>query len=138
MGGREKAPAAASRKIAELTLGRSRELEIWGDGKQLRSFTFIDDCITGTMKLMESNHQLPLNIGSSETVSIQDLYDQILKYENLGNEKVKFKYILDAPQGVRGRSSNNETCRSVLNWEPHTSLELGLKLTYDWVKSQIA
>ena len=137
-GGREKAPAAASRKISELVLGKSKKIEIWGDGKQLRSFTYIDDCITGTMKLMESSFSQPLNIGSSETVSIQDLYDQILSIENLPKEKVDFKYLLDAPQGVRGRSSNNEVCKSVLNWEPSTSLLDGLKVTHAWIKSQVA
>jgi GDP-D-mannose 3',5'-epimerase len=136
-GGREKAPAAAARKIAELALGRANEIEIWGDGQQLRSFTYIDDCLKGTMMLMESDHSAPLNIGSSETVSIQDLYDVILRIANISKEDVKFKYLLDAPQGVRGRSSNNDKCKEVLNWAPDISLEKGLQSTYNWVKNQI-
>lgn len=136
-GGREKAPAAAARKVAELALGRSKEIEIWGDGKQLRSFTWIEDCLDGTLKLMNSDYNLPLNIGSSETVSIQRLYDLLIRFENLNLKEFEFKYILDAPQGVRGRSSNNELCRKILNWEPQTSLEEGLKITYEWIKEQI-
>jgi nucleoside-diphosphate-sugar epimerase len=136
-GGREKAPAAAARKIAELALGRANEIEIWGDGQQLRSFTYIDDCLKGTIMLMESDHSAPLNIGSSETVSIQDLYDVILRIANISKEDVKFKYLLDAPQGVRGRSSNNDKCKEVLNWAPDISLEKGLQSTYNWVKNQI-
>jgi nucleoside-diphosphate-sugar epimerase len=136
-GGREKAPAAASRKVAELVLGRKNEIEIWGDGKQLRSFTYIDDCINGTMNLMKSDYSEPLNIGSSETVSIQDLYDLILEIEGIQKSEVKFRYLLDAPQGVRGRSSNNELCASVLKWVPETSLRVGLESTYNWVKSQL-
>ncbi len=138
VGGREKAPAAASRKVTEYVLGKSNEIEIWGDGKQLRSFTFIDDCIEGTMKLMESDYSHPLNVGSSETVSIQNLYDEILKIEKISLDQVKFNYLLTAPQGVRGRSSNNEICKSVLNWEPSTSLAQGLAVTHNWIKSQIA
>jgi len=136
-GGREKAPAAAARKIAELALGRANEIEIWGDGQQLRSFTYIDDCLKGTMMLMESDHSAPLNIGSSETVSIQGLYDVILRITNISKEDVKFKYLLNAPQGVLGRSSNNDKCKEVLNWAPDISLEKGLQSTYNWVKSQI-
>jgi nucleoside-diphosphate-sugar epimerase len=136
-GGREKAPAAAARKIAELALGRANEIEIWGDGQQLRSFTYIEDCLKGTMMLMESDHSAPLNIGSSETVSIQDLYDVILRIANISKENVKFNYLLNAPQGVRGRSSNNDKCKEVLNWAPDISLEKGLQSTYHWIKSQI-
>jgi nucleoside-diphosphate-sugar epimerase len=137
-GGREKAPAAASRKVAELVMGKADNLEIWGDGKQLRSFTYIDDCLTGTMKLMESSFSQPLNIGSSETVSVQQLYDLILEFEGLSKSEVNFKYLLDAPQGVRGRSSNNNLCNEVLNWAPSTPLKTGLRSTYDWVKGQIS
>lgn len=136
-GGREKAPAAAARKVAELVFDLTQEIEIWGDGKQLRSFTWINDCIEGTLRLMESDFREPLNIGSSETVSIQHLYDTILRFEGLEANDVKFNHILDAPLGVRGRSSNNEKCKEVLNWEPSTPLTEGLEKTYRWIKDQV-
>ncbi len=136
-GGREKAPAAAARKIAEYEQGLTSEIEIWGDGQQLRSFTYIEDCINGTMKLMESDFCHPINIGSSETVSIQTLYDTILDLAGIAKKDVKFRYLLDAPQGVRGRSSNNDLCSKVLDWTPEVSLRVGLDATYKWVKHQI-
>jgi nucleoside-diphosphate-sugar epimerase len=134
-GGREKAPAAASRKVAEFAAEVTDEVEIWGDGLQARSFTYIDDCIEGTLRLMESDFREPLNIGSAETVTIADLY--ALTERIAGLEEVPHRYISDAPQGVRGRSSDNTLCKSVLGWEPRVSLEDGMRATYDWVAAQL-
>jgi nucleoside-diphosphate-sugar epimerase len=136
-GGREKVPAAACRKIIKAVLNNDFEVEIWGDGKQLRSFTYIDDCIEGTLKLMESNHQEPLNIGSNEMISINDLYEKIIDSNNFSNLNFKFKHDLSAPQGVRGRSSDNTKCLEVLNWEPNTKVIDGIRPTYEWIKNQI-
>ena len=134
-GGREKAPAAAARKFALAKLSGHRDIKIWGDGKQIRSFTYIDDCIDGSLRLMNSQYSKPLNIGSSESVSIQDLYD--LTSEISGVNNVNYCYELDAPQGVRGRSSDNTTCLSELGWAPSITLNYGMLKTYDWVLSQI-
>ena len=134
-GGREKAPAAACRKIIEFENGNAKEILIWGDGKQIRSFTYIDDCINGTIKLMNSNYDKPLNIGSSTEISIIDLYNLILQQNNL--LPPKFTFDLSAPQGVRGRSSNNDLIKEILFWEPEISLEFGLQQTYDWIKSEM-
>ena len=130
-GGREKAPAAACRKVAQVALGGPEEIDIWGDGRQVRSFTYIDDCIEGTLRLMDSNHREPLNIGSNESVTIQDLYDLTVKVA--GIDSVPFTYDLAAPLGVRGRSSDNTVCKSVLSWEPTTPLVEGIRATYEWV-----
>ena len=135
-GGREKAPAAACRKTLEYKKGQFKEIEIWGDGKQLRSFTYISDCIDGTLKLMESNYSEPLNIGSSESISIQQLYD--IACDEAGIENAQFKYDLTAPQGVRGRSSDNSICREILQWEPKMTIDMGLRLTFRWISSQLA
>jgi GDP-D-mannose 3',5'-epimerase len=134
-GGREKAPAAACRKIIEFENGNTKEILIWGDGKQIRSFTYIDDCINGSIKLMNSNYDKPLNIGSSREISIIDLYNLILQQNNL--LPPKFTFDLSAPQGVRGRSSNNDLIKEILFWEPEISLEFGLQQTYDWIKSEM-
>jgi nucleoside-diphosphate-sugar epimerase len=107
-GGREKVPAAACRKIIQAVKNGSYEIEIWGDGQQLRSFTYITDCIEGSIKLMNSDYSAPLNIGSSEMISINNLYKAIIEVNDLTYEKFKFSYDLNAPQGVRGRSSNND------------------------------
>jgi GDP-D-mannose 3',5'-epimerase len=136
-GGREKVPAAACRKIIEAIKSGSYEINIWGDGKQLRSFTYITDCILGTKMLMNSPHSSPLNIGSSEMISINDLYRTIIEVNNLPYQKFKFTYDLLAPQGVRGRSSENSKCREVLGWEPTTSFELGIKETFDWIADEL-
>ena len=136
-GGREKVPAAACRKMIEFKLGKLDEIDIWGDGNQVRSFTYVDDCLTGTIKLLDTDFHFPLNIGSSEAVTIKNLYDQVAIVAGLDPKQVKYKYLPSAPQGVRGRSSDNTLCRQVLNWEPNTSLNSGLRLTFDWIRNQI-
>jgi GDP-D-mannose 3',5'-epimerase len=137
-GGREKVPAAACRKIIESINNGSYEIEIWGDGKQLRSFTYIDDCIEGTLLLMQSPLSDPVNIGSSETISIENLYKAIIETRNLDFDKFKFTYNLSAPQGVRGRSSNNEKCIEHLDWQPSISFKIGIDKTYEWILSQMS
>jgi GDP-D-mannose 3',5'-epimerase len=136
-GGREKVPAAACRKVIEAVKSGKYEIEIWGDGLQLRSFTYIDDCIDGTLKLMSSDYAFPLNIGSSEMISINNLYKTIIDVNNLPYEKFKFAHNLKAPQGVRGRSSNNEECKKVLDWEPSVRISEGIKKTFDWISSEL-
>ena len=133
-GGREKAPAALSRKIIKAKIENNSEIEVWGDGEQTRSFLFIDDCIEATKKLFESDYKDVLNIGSEEQVSINQMIDII---ENISNFKVKRKNLLDKPKGVRGRSSNNDLIRQKLNWNFKISLKEGLKITYDWIENQI-
>lgn len=134
-GGREKAPAAACRKIVKFLENPKVPIEIWGDGKQVRSFTFVDDCIEGTIRLMDSEFTEPLNIGSSESITIQHLYNVICNFKNIKNPL--FEYNLKAPQGVRGRSSDNTLCKSVLNWVPETPLESGLRKTFEWIEAEI-
>jgi len=129
-GGREKAPAAICRKVV---LAKD-EINIWGDGKQTRSFCYIDDCLVGVDKLMQSNYLKPINIGSTELTSINDMVDLVSKFENKELEK---KHDLSKPQGVRGRNSDNTMLKQVLKWEPKTTLEDGLKKTYFWIKEQI-
>jgi GDP-D-mannose 3',5'-epimerase len=134
-GGREKAPAAICRKVAEAKLSGSREIEIWGDGEQTRSFTYIDDCIAGTGLLMRSDVSEPLNIGSSELHSVNELVDLV---EEIAGVKLRRRYDLDAPQGVRGRNSDNTLVRERLGWEPSTSLRDGLVRTYRWIYDDLA
>lgn len=134
-GGREKAPAAACRKVANVSLGESNVIEMWGDGQQVRSFTYIDDCLEGTLRLMESDFREPLNIGSAESVTIQELYDTVQKVADV--PEIKYTYDLTAPQGVRGRSSDNDLCEKVLSWKPSITLEQGLSPTYRWIREQI-
>ena len=129
-GGREKAPAAICRKVAAAQLSGGGEIEIWGDGEQTRSFTFIDDCLDGTRLLMESDVTQPLNIGSSELVSINRLVDIV---EGIAGVRLERHYNLSEPQGVRGRNSDNTLVRELLRWEPSTSLETGLEQTYRWI-----
>jgi nucleoside-diphosphate-sugar epimerase len=133
-GGREKAPAAICRKVAEAVVSGSTEIEIWGDGRQTRSFTYVDDCIEGTLRLMESDVREPLNIGSSELVSINDLVSLV---EDTAGVKLERRYDTSAPQGVRGRNSDNTLIRERLGWEPSTSLASGMAVTYEWVKAQL-
>jgi len=133
-GGREKAPAALSRKVAEAKLTKSNSIDIWGDGEQTRSFTYISDCIAGTIKLMESNIREPLNIGSSEMVSINQLTKII---ETIGGVTLNRIYNMSAPKGVRGRNSDNSKILRTLNWEPNISLKEGLKETYQWVEQEV-
>lgn len=132
-GGREKAPAALCRKVIESIDNGTLEVEIWGDGEQTRSFMFIDDCITGIDKLMASDYSQPLNLGRSELVSINGTLDII---EKIAGVTVKRKYKLDAPQGVRGRNSDNTLIKEVLGWEPGIDLATGLEKTYWWIKEQ--
>jgi nucleoside-diphosphate-sugar epimerase len=134
-GGREKAPAAACRKTIEYEAKNNSSIEIWGDGLQLRSFTYIDDCIEGTLKLMNSDFNAPLNIGSAESITIQHLYDIAARIK--GGNVPQFSYNLDAPLGVRGRSSDNTLCKQVLKWEPSISIEIGMAETYAWIENQI-
>jgi nucleoside-diphosphate-sugar epimerase len=133
-GGREKAPAAICRKIAEAQLSGRREIEIWGDGEQTRSFTFIDDCIEGTCRIMEGDIDVPVNLGSSEMVTINQLVDVV---EDIGGTRLARRYVLDAPKGVRGRNSDNTLIRERLGWEPSVSLRTGLEATYRWVFDQV-
>ncbi len=131
-GGREKAPAALSRKIAKAKDGG--EMEIWGDGRQTRSFCYIDDCLEGTYRLMESDFSEPLNIGSDRLVTVDELADMIMK---IAGKKLTKKYNLLSPQGVRGRNSDNTLCKKVLDWGPKISLEEGLVKTYQWVEKMV-
>ena len=129
-GGREKAPAAICRKVINAVVTGSNEIEIWGDGRQTRSFTYIDDCIEGTMRLMCSDVREPLNIGSDELVTINDLVDMV---EAIAGTKLERRYKLDAPKGVRGRNSDNTLIRKALGWAPTTRLQTGIRSTYDWL-----
>lgn len=129
-GGREKAPAAICRKVIE----SAGEIEIWGDGKQTRSFLYIDDCVDAVMLLIESDFKEPINIGSEEMVSIEDLANLAIQ---ISGKVVAKKYDPTKPQGVRGRNSNNDLIRKVLNWEPNHTLKQGLDKTYSWIKTQI-
>lgn len=134
-GGREKAPAAIARKAAEAVLGGRHEITIWGDGEQTRSFMFIDDCVEGTRRLMDSDHRDPLNIGSNELVTINQLVRVV---EDLIGVRLERRYDLSAPQGVRGRNSNNSRIRAVLGWEPSVRLHDGMRELYAWVFHQLA
>jgi len=131
-GGREKAPAALARKVAQARDGD--ELEIWGDGQQTRSFCYVDDAIEGAYRLLHSDVTVPVNIGSSRLVTIDELADILL---SIAGKQVTKRHLLDKPQGVRGRNSDNTLVRSLLSWEPSTSLEDGLAATYRWVAAQI-
>ena len=133
-GGREKAPAALSRKIIEAKKSGNLKIEVWGDGEQTRTFMHIDDCITGLDKLMESAFSDPINLGRSELVSINQLIDII---SDIAGVEVEREHNLDAPQGVRGRSSDNSLILEKLNWEPEVDLKTGLAKTYSWIEEQI-
>ena len=135
VGGREKAPAALCRKIAIAKMTGKNEIEIWGDGKQTRTFTYIDDCIDGTILLTRSDVHQPLNIGSSELVSINQLAGIIVDIAGIGD--FAFNHI-DGALGVRGRSSDNTLIRKELDWEPSTTLWDGLEKTYAWVYDQVS
>jgi nucleoside-diphosphate-sugar epimerase len=129
-GGREKAPAAICRKVATAVLDGSEAIEIWGDGKQTRSFTYIDDCVEGTVRLTESEVRQPLNIGSEQLVTINELVDMV---EDIAGISLKRNYNLSAPQGVRGRNSDNSLIENQLGWAPSVSLQDGLLQTYRWI-----
>ena len=131
-GGREKAPAAISRKVALAADGDA--IDIWGDGLQTRSFTYVDDCVEGIYRIMRSEHARPLNLGSDRLVTIDELVDLV---SSIAGKSLVKKHDLTKPQGVRGRNSDNEECRAVLGWEPATSLEDGLRETYRWIETQV-
>ena len=133
-GGREKAPAALTRKIIEAKKNKLNEIDVWGDGNQERSFLYIDDCIDGTLKLYDSDKHGPFNIGSSELVSINQMIDVLQK---ISNYEVQKKYLLDKPKGVMGRNSDNTLIKRELNWQPKISLEQGLMKTYNWIESEM-
>ena len=132
-GGREKAPAAICRKVVAAKLAGNPNIEIWGDGEQTRSFCYIDDCITGIYKLMQSDYQEPLNLGQDRLVTINQLVDIVASIAGI---RVVKKHV-PGPQGVRGRNSDNTRLRKVLNWEPAISLEEGLAWTYSWIEEQV-
>ena len=132
-GGREKAPAAICRKVIEAKISRRYEIEIWGTGNQTRSFMFIDDCIKGIDLIMRSRIEEPINLGSSEAVTINQLVDLA---EDFAGIKLKRNYDLTAPKGVNGRNSDNTLIQKYLQWEPDTSLRAGLEKTYRWIYDQ--
>jgi nucleoside-diphosphate-sugar epimerase len=131
-GGREKAPAAICRKVAEAPDGG--EIEIWGDGKQTRSFLYIDECIEGIRRLMDSSFAGPVNIGSEEMVAINQLAEMAME---IAGKRLRVRHV-DGPLGVRGRNSDNRLIRDRLGWAPSASLRAGLEVTYDWVSEQVA
>ncbi|MDP9343742.1 MAG: NAD-dependent epimerase/dehydratase family protein [Actinomycetota bacterium] len=131
-GGREKAPAAICRKVAAAADGD--EIEIWGDGRQTRSFTFVDDCVEGIFRIAQSDHGAPLNLGSDEMVTIDELVDLVC---SIGGKRLRKRHDPSKPQGVRGRNSDNSRLREVLGWEPSVPLRDGLAETYRWVRSRV-
>ena len=133
-GGREKAPAALCRKIINSGLNNEKKIDVWGNGEQTRSFLYIDDCVDATLKLFDSEHHGPINIGSEEQVSINEMIEKI---EKISSNQVKKNYQLDKPQGVMGRNSDNTLIRSLLSWEPKFTLYQGLEKTYNWILSDM-
>ena len=133
-GGREKAPAAICRKVVEAKISGNHEIEIWGDGEQTRSFTYIDDTVFGTQLLTHSEYSDPINLGSDEMVSINQL---VSIAEDIAGIKLNRSYDLSAPKGVRGRNSNNDLIRNELKWAPSIPLRGGMELTYKWIFDQI-
>lgn len=134
-GGREKAPAALCRKVAEAALSGNHEIEIWGDGEQTRSFMFVDDCVEGSQRIAAGENADPVNLGSSELVSINQMVDII---EEIAGVRVKRNYNLNAPLGVRGRNSDNTMIKQIYGWEPSTRLADGLEKNYRWIYEQLA
>lgn len=132
-GGKEKAPAAICRKIAEID-GQG-EIEVWGDGEQTRSFLFIDDCIEATRRLMQSDFDQPVNIGSEEMVSINELVHMVAQ---ISSKTISKRHVLSAPVGVRGRNSDNKLIRSVLDWDYKVPLVEGLQKTYEWIEGELS
>jgi GDP-D-mannose 3', 5'-epimerase len=131
-GGREKSPAAICRKIALANDGD--DIEVWGDGQQTRSYCYIDDCVAGIYRLMRSDHRAPLNLGQERLISINELVDMVAR---IAGKRIGKRYNLTAPQGVRGRNSDNARLRQVLGWDPTVSLEDGLAETYQWIARQV-
>jgi len=135
-GGREKAPAALCRKIISAKKNNLKQIDVWGDGKQTRTFLYVDECVEGTLRLFESDYSNPINIGSDEQVSINEMIEII---ENIsGVSKLNKNYQLDKPKGVRGRSSNNDLIKKVLGWSYEMSLKEGLTKTYEWINSEMS
>ncbi|MBC7803166.1 MAG: NAD-dependent epimerase/dehydratase family protein [Candidatus Parcubacteria bacterium] len=134
-GGREKAPAAICRKVIAAKLSGNLAIEIWGDGEQTRSFTYIDDCLIGTSAIMASEVREPLNLGSSELVTINQLVDIV---EQIAGIRLKRNYNLEAPKGVRGRNSDNALIQEKLGWAPSTPLRDGMQKTYDWILGEMS
>lgn len=132
-GGREKAPAALCRKVAEAILQKKDYIEIWGDGKQTRSFCYIEDCIKGLNSIMESGFTKPLNLGRDEMVSINELADIAMEVAGVQLQK---KHV-EGPQGVRGRNSDNSLCKKILGWSPEVTLKKGITETYKWIKMEL-
>lgn len=132
-GGREKAPAAVCRKVLQAIATGDPTIEIWGDGKQTRSFTYIDDCIEGIDLIMHSDIEEPLNLGSNEIVTINGLVSIV---EEIAGVQLRRRYKLDAPKGVNGRNSDNTRIKQLLNWEPSTALRDGMRATYEWIRRQ--
>jgi GDP-D-mannose 3',5'-epimerase len=133
-GGREKAPAAICRKVIQAKLSGNHEIEIWGDGNQTRSFMYIDDCIKGTLDITASDIKQPINLGSSQLVTINQLVDIV---EKIAKVKLKRTYNLSAPKGVNGRNSDNTMIQALLGWEPNIRLEDGMERTYRWIYDQM-
>jgi GDP-D-mannose 3', 5'-epimerase len=133
-GGREKAPAAICRKVVEAKRSGKREIEVWGDGHQTRSFMYIDDCLKGTLAILESDSHEPINLGSSELVTINQLVDIV---EDIAGVKLERRYELNAPKGVNGRNSDNTKIKQYLGWEPSIRLRDGLEKTYAWIERQM-
>ncbi len=133
-GGREKAPAAVCRKVIAAKLSGKHDIEIWGDGHQTRSFMYIDDCVHGTQMLTNSDFLEPINIGSSEMVSINQLVDIV---EDIAGLKLKRSYKLDAPKGVNGRNSDNTLIQKIFGWQPSIKLRTGLEQTYRWIHDEM-
>lgn len=133
-GGREKAPAAICRKVLEAKMSGKHEIEIWGDGHQTRSFMYIDDCLKGTQAILNSDILEPINLGSSELVSINQLVDIV---EDIAGIKLKRSYNLNAPKGVNGRNSDNTLIKKLLEWEPSVRLRDGMAKTYAWIEGEM-
>lgn len=131
-GGREKSPAAICRKVALAEDGE--DIEVWGDGEQTRSYCYIDDCVEGIYRLMQSDHREPINLGQDRMISVNELVDIVAK---IAGKKIGKQYDLTKPQGVRGRNSDNTRLREVLKWEPSISLEEGLNITYHWIAGEL-
>src|SRR5208283_2646052 len=131
-GGKEKAPAAISRKVALAESGS--EIEVWGDGEQTRSFMYVDDCVEGLLRLMASDYREPLNLGTEELVTVDQLVDMVC---TVAGKKLVKHHDLTKPQGVRGRNSDNSRLRDVLGWEPQTRLHDGLAITYQWIGQEL-
>ena len=132
-GGREKAPAAMCRKVAYAP--NSGQIDVWGDGKQTRSFMYIDDCVEGIHRIMQSDHGLPLNLGTDELVTVDELAEIVI---GASEKQISLVHDLSKPQGVRGRNSDNTRLREVLQWEPRMTLRKGIIPTYHWIAEQVA